>query len=82
MAGSHVIVRTKDGELPDRTFEEAAALAAWYSKGRKAPKVDIDYIQRKHIKKVNGAKPGFVIYHTNYSMTIAPDISSVRLADD
>ncbi len=25
MAGSHVIVRTKDGELPDRTFEEAAA---------------------------------------------------------
>ena len=81
-AGSHVIVKSGNTELPDRTFEEAAALAAWYSKGRKAPKVDIDYIQRKHIKKVNGAKPGFVIYHTNYSMTIAPDISSVRLADD
>ena len=81
-AGSHVIVKSGNTELPDRTFEEAAALAAWYSKGRKAPKVDIDYIQRKHIKKVNGAKPGFVIYHTNYSMTIAPDISSVRLAED
>lgn len=81
-AGSHVIVKSNNTELPDRTFEEAAGLAAWYSKGRKAPKVDIDYIQKKHVKKVSGAKPGFVIYHTNYSMTIAPDISSVRLAEE
>lgn len=81
-AGSHVIVKCGNTELPDRTFEEAASLAAWYSKGRKAPKVDIDYIQKKHVKKVNGAKPGFVIYHTNYSMTISPDISSVRLAEE
>ena len=81
-AGSHVIVKSNNTELPDRTFEEAAGLAAWYSKGRKAPKVDIDYIQKKHVKKVSGAKPGFVIYHTNYSMTIVPDISSVRLAEE
>ena len=81
-AGSHVIVKSNNTELPDRTFEEAAGLAAWYSKGRKAPKVDIDYIQKKHVKKVSGAKLGFVIYHTNYSMTIAPDISSVRLAEE
>ncbi len=80
--GSHVIVKSNNTELPDRTFEEAAALAAWYSKGRKAPKVDIDYVQRKFVKKVNGAKPGFVIYHTNYSMTIAPDISSLQLVKE
>lgn len=80
-AGSHVIVKTEGKELPDRTFEEAAALAAWYSKARQQAKVEIDYIQRKHIKKPNGSKPGFVIYYTNYSMTITPDISRLTEID-
>ena len=78
MAGSHVIVRTKDGELPDRTFEEAGRLAAWYSKGHSAPKVEIDYIQKKHVKKPAGAKPGFVVYYTNYSLMASPDISDLK----
>ncbi len=75
--GSHVIVKTNGDELPDRTFEEAARLAAYYSSGREAEKVEIDYIQRKQIKKVAGAKPGFVIYHTNYSMVIEPNIKGI-----
>lgn len=78
--GSHVIVKTNGDELPDSTFEEAARLAAFYSKGRQQDKVEIDYIQRKHIKKVAGSKPGFVIYHTNYSMAIAPDIKEIKEA--
>ena len=78
MAGSHVIVRTKDGELPDRTFEEAGRLAAWYSKGHSAPNVEIDYIQKKHVKKPAGAKPGFVVYYTNYSLMASPDISDLK----
>ena len=78
--GSHVIVKTNGDELPDSTFEEAARLAAFYSKGREQDKVEIDYIQRKHIKKVAGSKPGFVIYHTNYSMAIAPDIKEIKEA--
>ena len=76
--GSHVIVKTNGDELPDNTFEEAARLAAYYSKGREQDKVEIDYIQRKHIKKVAGSKPGFVIYHTNYSMAIEPNISNIK----
>ncbi len=82
MAGSHVIVKTPDGELPDRTFEEAGRLAAYYSKGRTAPKVEIDYIQKKHVKKPGGAKPGFVVYYTNYSLMAEPDISGLREASD
>lgn len=78
--GSHVIVKCGNDELPDKSFEEAARLAAYYSKGRQAPKVEIDYIQKKHVKKTNGGKPGFVIYHTNYSMSIEPDISGIRQA--
>lgn len=76
--GSHVIVKCNNQELPDATFEEAAHLAAHYSKGSNQDKVEIDYIQKKHIKKVAGAMPGFVIYHTNYSMTVSPDISRIK----
>ncbi len=79
MPGSHVILKTEGKEVPDRTFEEAAKLAAYYSKGRGQDKVEIDYIQRKHVKKPAGAKPGFVVYYTNYSMTIDTDISSLSL---
>ncbi|MBR6666550.1 MAG: NFACT family protein [Lachnospiraceae bacterium] len=81
MPGSHVIVKC-DGadELPDRTFEEAGRLAAYYSKGREQDKVEIDYIQKKHVKKPAGAKPGFVVYYTNYSLMIDSDISGIQQA--
>ena len=72
--GSHVVVRTEGKDLPDRVFEEAGSLAAWYSKGRSNEKVEIDYIQRKHVKKAAGGAPGFVIYHTNYSLMAAPKL--------
>lgn len=76
--GSHVIVKANNEMPPDSTFEEAARLAAYYSKNRAAEKVEIDYVEKKHVKKVNGAKPGFVIYHTNYSMVIDSDIRGIK----
>ncbi|MCM1064832.1 MAG: NFACT family protein [Eubacterium sp.] len=77
--GSHVVVKLEGAEeLPDRTFEEAARLAAYYSKGRDQEKVEIDYIQKKHVKKPAGAKPGFVVYYTNFSMAIDSDISGIQ----
>ena len=79
--GSHVIVKTEGKELPDRTFEEAAALAAYYSKGRDNDKVEVDYVEKKQVKKPAGAKPGFVVYYTNYSMVAVPDISSLTLSE-
>ena len=78
--GSHVIVKCDGKELSDKTFEEAGALAAYYSKGRDNDKVEIDYIQRKHVKKAAGGAPGFVIYHTNYSLLANP-AALPRLAD-
>ena len=71
-AGSHVILKTAGREVPDRAFEEAAALAAYYSVARDQDKAEVDYVQRKEIKKPSGAKPGFVVYYTNYSMVITP----------
>ena len=72
--GSHVIVKAEGKALPDRAFEEAGALAAYYSKGRQNEKVEIDYIQRRALKKVPGAAPGFVVYHENYSLMAIPRI--------
>lgn len=83
LPGSHVVVKLGNaGELPDRTFEEAARLAAYYSKGREQEKVEIDYIQKKHVKKPGGAKPGFVVYYTNFSMAIDSDISGIQLVSE
>lgn len=83
MPGSHVILKN-DGndELPDSVYEDAARLAAFYSKGRGQEKVEIDYIQKKHVKKPAGAKPGFVVYYTNYSMMMDADISNLTLVEE
>lgn len=75
--GSHVIVRSQGEEMPDRVFEEAGRLAAFYSKGRGQEKVEIDYTLKKNVKKPAGGKPGFVVYYTNYSLLIDSDISAL-----
>ena len=79
--GSHVIVKAGGAELPDRTYEDAGRLAAHYSGAKDTDKVEIDYTMRKNVKKPNGGKPGFVIYHTNYSMLAGTDISGIKQAD-
>lgn len=76
--GSHVIVKANGKELPDATFEEAGRLAAYFSKGREQDKVEIDYVEKKHVKKPAAAKPGFVVYYTNYSLMIDSDISMIE----
>ena len=84
MPGSHVILRTggkRMEEIPDRAFEEAASLAAWYSAGREQGKVEIDYLLRRNVKKPGGAKPGFVVYYTNYSILARADITGLREAE-
>ena len=83
MPGSHVIVKLQNDnkEMPDRVFEEAGAIAAFYSKAKGQSSVEIDYTKRKHLKKVAASKPGFVIYHTNYSLVANPDISNLTLVE-
>ena len=79
--GSHVIVKTNGDELPDRTFEEAGKLAAYYSSMKDKDKIEIDYVEKKHVKKPRGGKPGFVVYYTNYSLIIDSDISGIQLIE-
>lgn len=82
MPGSHVVVKTNnETDLPNRMFEEAGKLAGYYSSGRDSDKIEIDYLQKKNVKKPNGSAPGFVVYYTNFSLTVHPDISGLTLVE-
>ncbi|MBC6388173.1 fibronectin/fibrinogen-binding protein [Lactobacillus kunkeei] len=68
--GSHVII--KDFNPDDETIEDAAMLAAYFSKARDSATVPVDYVQVKKIRKPNGSKPGFVIYEGQKTIFVTP----------
>jgi predicted ribosome quality control (RQC) complex YloA/Tae2 family protein len=72
IAGSHVIIKTNGQTPPDATLREAANLAAYYSRGRQSAQVPVDYVARRHVRKPNGAKPGFVIYDSHKTLYVTP----------
>ena len=76
--GSHVILLTEGQEVSDRSYEEAARLAAHFSSKRNEARVEVDYVRQKEVRKPNGAKPGFVVYYTNYSMVVPTDIRGIE----
>ncbi len=71
--GSHVIIESKNGEVSDTAIEEAAVIAACNSKASESSLVPVDYTRVKALKKPVGAKPGKVIYHEYYTITVNPD---------
>lgn len=79
MAGSHVLIKTNGDELTDDEYVEGAKIAAYYSKGKNSSSVEIDYTKKSNIKNPPNSKPGFVIYDTNYSMLVEPDITGIKL---
>ena len=79
--GSHVIIKTNGDELTDDEYIEAARIAAFYSKGKNSSTVEVDYTQKINVKKPPNAKPGFVIYDTNYSMLVEPIIEGIKIKE-
>ena len=71
-AGSHVVLVTEGREPTDLDFTTAAEIAAYYSKAEGA-NIAVDYTLAKHVKKPAGGKPGFVIYHTNWTAYVTPN---------
>ena len=69
--GSHVIIANPHPS--EETLLEAANLAAYYSKAQGSANVAVDYVQVKHLRKPNGAKPGFVIYEGQQTLFVTPD---------
>ncbi len=75
LPGSHVVMFCGDSEEdpPETDFTEAAVIAAFYSKASEAKHVPVDYTQVRNLKKPAGAKPGMVIYHTNWTAYVTPN---------
>ena len=75
--GSHVVMVT-NGEEPDaQDFTDAASIAAHYSKAAGGAQIPVDYLLVRHVRKVPGAKPGFVTYHTNWTAYVTPDAERI-----
>ncbi len=72
LAGSHVLLVTEGKEPTDLDFTRAAQIAAYHSKAE-GDNVAVDYTLAKNVKKTAGGKPGFVIYHTNWTAYVTPD---------
>ncbi|MFA3774668.1 NFACT RNA binding domain-containing protein [Bacillus safensis] len=69
--GSHVVIRH---QAPDeQTLLEAAQIAAYFSKAKESSSVPVDYTKIRHVKKPNGAKPGFVTYDQQQTLFVTPD---------
>lgn len=76
--GSHVIIRCDGTEPPERTIEQAAELAAFYSQNREAGKTAVDYTMIRNVRKPAGALPGKVIYTDYSTVLVQPEISAAK----
>ena len=77
MPGSHVVMLCDGEEPPAEDFTDAAEIAAYYSKAQ-GEHIAVDYIQVRHVKKPPAAKPGLVIYHTNWTAYVTPDEEKIK----
>ncbi len=75
--GSHVVLLCGGVEPDAEDFTEAACIAAHYSKAAGGDHIPVDYLLVRHVKKVPGAKPGFVVYHTNWTAYVTPDADRI-----
>jgi predicted ribosome quality control (RQC) complex YloA/Tae2 family protein len=72
--GSHVILKTTLPEPEDKDIQQAAGVAAAFSKAKNSSKVPVDYTQKRFVKKPHGAKPGFVIYTDQQTLYVTPKL--------
>lgn len=76
VAGSHVLLVTEGREPTDLDFTTAAEIAALYSKSE-GDNIAVDYTLAKNVKKPPSSKPGFVIYHTNWTAYVTPNAEKI-----
>jgi predicted ribosome quality control (RQC) complex YloA/Tae2 family protein len=70
--GAHVIIRSEGREVPEATLRQAAGLAAYYSQARETTRAAVDYTQRRHVRRVKGARPGLVTYDHEQTIHVTP----------
>ncbi|MBQ8291049.1 MAG: NFACT family protein [Clostridia bacterium] len=70
---SHAIIVADGRQVRDETVLFAAEICAYYSDGREADKIPVDYCKRKFVKKPSKSKAGFVVYTDYKTILVKPD---------
>lgn len=74
--GSHVVILN---DMPsDKTIEEAAMIAAYFSKAGQSGQIPVDYTTIRNVHKPSGSKPGFVTYDNQKTLYATPDYDMIR----
>ncbi len=71
--GSHVIISCDGLTPPEKTIEEAAQLAVYYSQARDGGKTQVDYTMVRNVRKPSGSLPGKVIYTDYSTLSVSAD---------
>lgn len=72
-AGAHVVLRVPDGsEAEPEEIEQAARLAAYFSKARNDSYVEVLVTERRNVSKLRGAPPGTVRVREARSLRVPP----------
>jgi predicted ribosome quality control (RQC) complex YloA/Tae2 family protein len=72
--GSHALIKVagRGQALTEKTIEEAASIAAFYSKSKGSSKVEVIYTEARNVKKPRGAKPGMVTVKEYKGVLVRP----------
>ncbi|WP_422485197.1 Rqc2 family fibronectin-binding protein [Gudongella sp. DL1XJH-153] len=83
--GSHVIIKTEGNSVPEQTLTEAGLLAAYYSKGRNSGSVEVDYTEKKYVRKPKNGKTGLVVYENQKTIVVNPspaELDKIKKIED
>ena len=72
--GAHVVLKVEGKEPSDSAIRQAAAIAAYHSKGKDSDNVPVDYTRIRFVKKPQGAKPGKCIYTEQKTIYVMPEV--------
>lgn len=78
LPGSHVLLKVGPREPKFNSIQEAAMIAAYYSRGRDSGRIAVDYTPVKNVHKPKGARPGSVIYSHQKTITVQPEKEKVE----
>lgn len=78
LPGSHVLLKVGSGDPPLDSILEAAAVAAYFSRGRDAQRVEVDYTAAQNVRRPKGARPGWVTYTRQKTVLVKPDKELVQ----
>ncbi|QLK85823.1 NFACT family protein [Staphylococcus sp. 17KM0847] len=74
--GSHVVILNDTPS--EQTIDEAAMIAAYFSKAGQSGQIPVDYTQIRNVHKPSGAKPGFVTYDNQKTRYATPDYDKIQ----